>query len=101
MTRARPGRQRQRGTIDELSSGALRVRVYAASDPATARRHDLVEVIPPGPKCAALAEEARTRLQSQVDEKRHPRTNATLNQLLDRHFEFIVLERSTHATYMR
>jgi hypothetical protein len=46
MTRARPGPRRQRGTVDELPSGALRVRVYAGADPVTGRRHDLVEVIP-------------------------------------------------------
>lgn len=100
MTRARPGRRRQRGAIDELPSGAYRVRVYAGADPVTGRRHDLVEVIPPGPKAAALAEEARVRLLNQVDEKRHPRTNATVNQLLDRHFDLVTLERSTLATYV-
>jgi integrase len=100
MTRARPGRRRQRGTIDELPSGALRVRVYAGADPVTGRRHDLVEVIPAGPKAATLAEEARTRLLNQVDEKRQPRTNATVNQLLDRHFELGTWEWSTRATYV-
>jgi integrase len=99
VTRARPARSRQRGTIDRLPSGALRVRVHAGSDPITGRRHTLVEVIPPGPRAAALAEEARTRLLNQVDEKRHPRTNATVNQLLDRHFGLVGLERSTLATY--
>jgi integrase len=44
----------------------------------------LVEVIPPGPDAARLAEQARTRLLSQVDEQRNPRTKATVNQLLDR-----------------
>jgi integrase len=38
-------RKRERGSIDELPSGALRVRVYAGTDPITKRRHDLVEVI--------------------------------------------------------
>ena len=40
-----PGRGR--GSIDELPSGAYRVRVYAGVDPITKGRHDLVEVIPP------------------------------------------------------
>jgi hypothetical protein len=75
MTRSRHGRRRQRGTIDELPSGALRVRVYAGTDPLTGTRHDLVEVIPPSPKAETLAEAARTRLLSQVDERRNPRTN--------------------------
>ena len=99
MTRSRPGRQRSRGTIDELPSGALRVRVYAGKDPATGRRRDLVETIPPGPKAGRLAEAARTRLLNQVDEQRQPRTNATVNQLLDQHFELSTWERSTRETY--
>jgi integrase len=41
-----------------------------------------------------------TRLLNQVDEKRHSRTNATVNQLLDRHFDLVTLERSTLATYL-
>jgi integrase len=69
-----------------------------SADPVTGRRHDLVEVIPAGPRAAALVEEARTRLLSQVDEKRQPRTNATVNQLLERHFEMGTWERSTRAT---
>lgn len=99
MTRSRPGRQRSRGTIDELPSGALRVRVYAGKDPATGRRRDLVETIPAGPKAGRLAEAARTRLLNQVDEQRQPRTNATVNQLLDQHFELSTWERSTRETY--
>lgn len=99
MTRSRPGRQRSRGAIDQLRSGALRVRVYAGTDPVTGRRRDLVEVIPPGPKASRQAEEARTRLLSQVDEQRQPRTNSTVNQLLDQHFEMSTWERSTRETY--
>jgi integrase len=82
MTRLAAPRQRQRGTIDTLPSGALRVRVYAGVDPLTKRRHDLTQIIPAGPNAGREAEEARTRLLSQVDERRNPRTRATLNQLL-------------------
>lgn len=85
MAAPRAGRRKQRGAIDELPSGALRVRVYAGKDPVTGRRHDLQELIPPGPKAATLAEEARTRLLNQVDEQRNPRTKATVNRLLDRY----------------
>jgi hypothetical protein len=55
------GRRRQRGVIDELPSGALRVRVPADEDPITGRRHSLVEIIPAGPKAAAHAAAARPR----------------------------------------
>jgi hypothetical protein len=74
MTRSNGSRRRQRGGIDTLPSGALRVRVYAGLDPLTRRRNYLIEVIPPGPTAAREAEQARTRLLLQVDEKRNPRT---------------------------
>jgi len=44
------GKARARGNIEELRSGALRVRVYAGIDPVTKKRHNLIEVVPPGPK---------------------------------------------------
>jgi hypothetical protein len=40
---------RVRGGIDELPSGALRVRVYAGLDPVSKRRHYLTEIIAAGP----------------------------------------------------
>ena len=101
MTRARPGRRRQRGTIDELPSGALRVRIYAGTDPVSGRRHDLVEVIPAGPQASRLAEEARTKLLNQVDERRNPRTSATVDQLLDRYLKTLDVGRTTHRMYTR
>ncbi|GAB1690147.1 tyrosine-type recombinase/integrase [Krasilnikovia sp. M28-CT-15] len=100
MTRQAAPRQRQRGTIDTLPSGAFRVRVYAGVDPLTKRRHDLTEVIPPGPNAAREAEKARTRLLSQVDERRNPRTRATMNQLLDRWLEVLHVEPSTRRGYV-
>ena len=65
----------------------------------TGRRHDLKEVIPAGPMAEAKAEETLARLLTEIREKRNPRTNATLNQLLDRHLEMIEAERTTLATY--
>jgi hypothetical protein len=35
----------------------------------------------------------------QIDEERNPRTTATVEQLLDRHFELLEVEPSTLATY--
>ena len=99
MASSRAGRQRARGAIDVLPSGGLRVRVYAGVDAVTGRRRNLVELIPPGPKAARQAEAARTRLLKQVDEQRQPRTNATVNQMLDQHFELSTWERSTRETY--
>jgi hypothetical protein len=76
MTRVARPRKRPGGAIDTLRSGAVRVRVYASMHPLTERRHDLVEVILPGPDAARETEEARTRLLSQVDERRDPRSKA-------------------------
>lgn len=78
---------RTRGSIDELPSGALRVRVYAGVDPVTKRRHDLIEIIPPGPGADKQARRTRDRLISQVGERRNPRTNATVDQLLERYLD--------------
>lgn len=68
------------GSVDQLPSSAYRVGVYAGSDPVTGRRHDLTEIVPPSPRAAAEAEKVRTRLLGQVDERRNPRTKATLSQ---------------------
>ncbi|MGQ0776442.1 MAG: tyrosine-type recombinase/integrase [Pseudonocardiales bacterium] len=86
MTRSQEGGAgRARGSIDELPSGALRVRVYAGLDPVSKRRYYLTEIVPAGPKAATQARAARDRLISQVEERRNPRTNATVDQLLERY----------------
>jgi hypothetical protein len=61
------------------------VRVYAGTDPVTKKRHYLTEIIPPGPKARRTAEDALRRLVSEVKERRNPRTNATVDQLLERY----------------
>ena len=75
------------------------MRVYAGLDALTGERHYLTEVVPAGPKAAAEAERARTRLLSQVDERRNPKTRATLNQLLDRYLEVLDVEPTTKVRY--
>src|SRR4051794_3109794 len=87
MAKARNPRQREQGTIDELPSGALRVRVYAGQDPVTKRRHDLVEVVPAGPKAWDRAEEVRQGFLADIRKRRNPQTAATVDQLLDRYLE--------------
>ena len=54
-------RKRSKGSVEELPSGALRVAVYAGTDPLTGKRHYLREVIPAGPKAAAEAEKVMRR----------------------------------------
>lgn len=85
MGKATNPRRREQGSIDELPSGALRVRVYAGTDPITRRRHDLVEVIPAGPKVWERADEVRRRFVAEIKQRRNPRTSATVDQLLDRY----------------
>jgi integrase len=75
----RPGARTKRatGSIEKLPSGALRVGVYAGLDPLTQRRHELIEMIQPGPNAAREAEAARVRFVNQINERRNPRTNGT------------------------
>lgn len=87
VARAATGRKRERGGIFQLPSGALRVRVYAGIDPVTKRRHDLLKIIPAGPNAVAQAEATLRRFRAELEERRNPRTSATVNQLLDRYLE--------------
>jgi integrase len=61
--------------------------VYAGVCPVTKRRHDLVEIISAGPRAEKNALAARDRLVNQVEERRNPRTNATVDQLPDRRLD--------------
>ncbi len=100
VTEARGGRRRrQRGEVEVLRSGALRVKVYAGEDPLTGRRHFLRETIPAGPTAARDAEKARSRLLNQVDEQRNPRTKATVNQLMDRYLDVLDVDVTTRTSY--
>jgi integrase len=94
-------RKRPRGSVQQLPSGALRVSVYAGYDPVSGRRHYLREVVPPGPKAAAEAEKVLRRFAGQVDDRRNPRTSATVDQLLDRHLETLDVGRTTHRMYRK
>ncbi|WP_168801611.1 tyrosine-type recombinase/integrase [Glycomyces buryatensis] len=86
---------RDRGSIEELPSGSLRVTVYAGTDKRTGARNNLTETVQV-PKNAAVktrreawkrAEQIKQGFIAQVDARRHPRTNATVNELLDKYLE--------------
>lgn len=96
---SRSPRKKQRGHIEQLRSGALRVKVFAGHDPVSKRKLYLTETVPPGPRAAREAEKARTRLLAQIDEKRNPRTRATINQLLDRWLTVVDVEAETRRSY--
>ncbi|MGH3803324.1 MAG: integrase, partial [Pseudonocardiaceae bacterium] len=51
------------------------------------RRHYLTEIIPAGPGADRQARRVRDRLISQVEERRNPRTKATVDQLLERYLD--------------
>ncbi|MFE5567066.1 tyrosine-type recombinase/integrase [Amycolatopsis japonica] len=85
------------GSIDVLPSGALRVRVDGGIDPVTKKRHRPTETIPAGPNADKLANDALIRLLNQVNERRHPKTNATVSQLLERFIARRNVERTTLA----
>lgn len=82
-----------------LPSGALRIRVYAGVDPVTRRRHDLIEIIPAGPGAERRAEDARVRLLAEVQQRRNPRTSATVDQLLDQYLALHNGGKTTLSTY--
>lgn len=93
-------RKRARGRIETLPSGSLRVKVYAGVDPVSKRAHYLTEVVPAGPKAWTEAEKVRTKLLNQVDERRNPKTRATVNQLLTRYFELLKVDTRTLEDYI-
>lgn len=103
MTKRKAGpKSRKRGRIETLPSGALRVSVYAGIDPLTKLRHYLKETIPADhPELWDEAERVLTRLLNEVDEKRNPQTNATVNQLMDEYLAKIDVDTSTRIGYER
>ena len=93
--------RRQRGSVEQLPSGALRVAVYTGIDSVNGRRHYLREIVPAGPTAEAEAQRVMRRLAAQVDEQRNPRTSATTNQLLDQYLETLDVAANTHRMYSR
>lgn len=75
------------------------MKVYAGVDPVSKRRLYLDETVPAGPKAAREAEKVRVRLLAQLDERRNPRTRATVNQMLDRYLTILDVEPTTRSTY--
>lgn len=101
-TSAGPAR-RPRGSIDFLPSGSARVAVYGGTDQLTGKRLQLRETVPARAtrrETEREAEKVRTRLLNQVDERRSPRTCATVNELLDRWLEVADIDRKTRTGYV-
>ena len=90
---------RNRGVIQELPSGSLRVRVFAGEDPVTRKRHYVSELVPPGPKARRQAERVLTKLLAEVQERRSPRSGATISHLMERHLEMLDVVPTTMSGY--
>jgi integrase len=73
--------------------------VYAGVDPVRKKDLYLEEVVPPGPRQEKEAERVRTRRLSQVDEKRNPKTRATVAQLVTRYFSVLDADTQTVRGY--
>lgn len=101
MATYKASRERGRGTIDVLPSGSLRVRVFAGYDRVSKKRNYLVETVPPGPDAEREAEKVRTRLVNEVNERRNPRTKATVSQLIEKYLSVANHDPGTRRGYER
>jgi integrase len=88
-------KRRPRGHIRELPSGTFQAIAYAGTDPLTKKPRYLRETA----KTYGAAEIALTRLQGQVDQSRHPKTDITLGQAISRWLEIAHLEDTTRDRY--
>ena len=96
-------RQRPRGNITWLPSGSARVSVYGGVDQSSGKEIRLRETVRVRASRRETEREAlrvQTRLLNQVDERRSPRTEATVNELLDRWLDVIEVEHKTRVNYI-
>ncbi|AXK33485.1 GntR family transcriptional regulator [Streptomyces armeniacus] len=93
MTKAAKHR-RERGSIRPHGNG-FQTRVYAGLDPLTKKPIYLYEQADDWGE----AEKARTRLLSQVDEQRHPKSKITVGQAIDQWLAVARLEEVTRERY--
>jgi len=91
-----PARKRRpRGHVETLPSGSFRAVVYAGTDPLTRRPRYVRETVGTYDE----AEKALTRLQGQVDEDKHPKSNITVRQAIESWLEVAALEETTRERY--
>jgi hypothetical protein len=89
-------KRRTRGYIEELPSGSFRAVVYAGRDPPNNKRRYLRETA----NDYLAAQVALTRLQNQIDEERHPKTNITVGQAIDQWLDVADLSETTRDRYL-
>lgn len=103
MAPSKPRARRARGNVCWLPSGAARVTVYGGIDQLTGKRIQLRETVTARDtqrETEKEAEKVRTKLLNQVDERRSPKTEATVNELLDRWLDVIDIEKTTRTGYV-
>lgn len=103
MPPSKPPVRRARGNVYWLPSGAARVTVYGGIDQLTGKRLQLRETVSAHAtrrETEKAAEKVQTKLLNQVDERRSPKTEATVNELLDRWLDVIDVERKTRVGYV-
>lgn len=88
-------KHRPRGHIESRTNGTFRAIVYAGVDPLTRKERYLRK----SAKTHAQAEIELTKLQSQVDEQRHPRSAITVGQVVEKWLEVTELEDTTRQRY--
>jgi len=89
-----PRKRRVRGHVEQLPCGSYRA-VVGGIDPLTGRERRVREVC----KTYAAAEKALTKLQRQVDEDQHPKSDITVRQALEQWLEVVKLEDTTRERY--
>ena len=97
----------RRTGADAVTSSGFRTdplaKVYAGIDPVTSGENyirELVKARRTQKETEREAEKVLTKLLNQVDERRSPRTSATVNQLLDRWLDVVELSRKTRNGYV-
>jgi integrase len=103
MPSSKPRVRRARGNVSWLPSGGARVTVYGGIDQLTGKRIQLRETVAARETQRETEKEAdkvRIKLLNQFDERRSPRTEATVNELLDRWLDVIDIEKTTRTGYV-
>lgn len=87
--------RRPRGHVEARPNGKFRAVVYAGVDPLTHKQRYLKKTA--DTETQAYVE--LTKLQNQVDEQRHPRSNITVGQVVAKWLDIAELEDSTRERY--
>jgi hypothetical protein len=90
-----PQKRRQRGYIEQLPSGNYRAVTYAGTDLLTRRPRYIRETV----KTYDAAKKALVKLQHQVDEDKHPKSDITVGQAIEQWLEVAALEDTTRERY--